>query len=70
MPCQLHGHYSSKAGAAKIGSRAKATHGGVVDVGVALLLGLHLLEAEELLALQLIQLALRGGTASSSAPPT
>ena len=33
-------------------------HRGVVEGGVALLLGLHLLQAEELLALQLVQLAL------------
>ena len=38
---------------------------------VALLLGLHLFEAEELLALQLVELALRGrkGAASATAPP-
>ena len=34
------------------------THQGVCDGSVTLLLGLHLLQAEELLALQLIQLTL------------
>jgi hypothetical protein len=35
-----------------------ATHQSVCDGSVTLLLGLHLLQAEELLALQLIQLTL------------